>query len=898
MADAAQHPPLASNSPVTRLAKSDGSELGGREKEFAEGLNGLAEFDTGSNQQHNNSSASVSEASSPIRPAPIPSPLGASQADSKGDVSLPPKGPLESQRMQYEMSGPPENESRENAAPGPQELPLDKAEAMDSSGASTNIDETTESSASAAAAAAAAAISLATFQSQAAQTSGDGPTTPQQPISVAVTAVEGIYLANYSGVDVLEYEVDHVCVMRRISDSALNATQILKLAGLDKSKRTRVLERELKGKVEKVQGGYRKYQGSWVSFEVGLMLCKQYSVADSLAPLLKFDMSQANIQRTPTREQAYAARMTHIPTHQMPVASHVLRTSPLSSRALAALSSLTQSPRKRLKLDGTETGGTETANIPMDPSTIHLYQQPLPPLQQCPETDRSRDMITEMFLNLSEDDSFSDVPDNQGIQIEIDAPIDDAGHTALHWAAALGRIQLVRSLIERGADCRRSNYSGESPLVRAVLVTNNSDLSSFKDLLNYIYPAIYLIDTSGRTVLHHIALTAGIRGRADASRYYLETLLSWVVCNKNLETFAANLLNVQDSNGDTALNIAARVGNKSIVHQLLEVNADANIANRAGLRPADFEVVPPFSRHVDQTGAAAATAVATAAAAGASTPEHVVRPRSSLDTTNVASDEMVSQQTEATGPISGPTPVPSSSEGAIAESSKGQNLESRPKMTLSGVEKRKEILEMMKATLATLEQNFSQEVELKQNLLNELHAQLRETAGQLSIYRQHVESLRDIVSRFSTWRRSVESLESAMQAEDSNFHAGSNHSMDQIVHFEGNFDADQPFRIDANSEDLANGRIPVPLLRARLSAYKYNEQRLIKLRDELKGRSTMLEQKFRHVVSLCTGVFEDQVDSLLESLLQAVESDAGDVDMSRVASFLEKVGKQEQSCHT
>lgn len=58
-----------------------------------------------------------------------------------------------------------------------------------------------------------------------------------------------------------------VAVMRRRSDSWLNATQILKVAGFDKPQRTRVLEREIqKGEHEKVQGGYGKYQGEFLSF--------------------------------------------------------------------------------------------------------------------------------------------------------------------------------------------------------------------------------------------------------------------------------------------------------------------------------------------------------------------------------------------------------------------------------------------------------------------------------------------------------------------------------------------------------------------------------------------------------------------------------------------------------
>lgn len=69
----------------------------------------------------------------------------------------------------------------------------------------------------------------------------------------------GARQAVYSGVSVYEMEINGVAVMRRRSDSWLNATQILKVAGVDKGKRTKVLEKEiLTGEHEKVQGGYGK----------------------------------------------------------------------------------------------------------------------------------------------------------------------------------------------------------------------------------------------------------------------------------------------------------------------------------------------------------------------------------------------------------------------------------------------------------------------------------------------------------------------------------------------------------------------------------------------------------------------------------------------------------------
>ena len=61
--------------------------------------------------------------------------------------------------------------------------------------------------------------------------------------------------------------------MRRRADSYVNATQILKVAGVDKGRRTKILEKEiLPGKHEIVQGGYGKYQGTW-SVELSVQYC-------------------------------------------------------------------------------------------------------------------------------------------------------------------------------------------------------------------------------------------------------------------------------------------------------------------------------------------------------------------------------------------------------------------------------------------------------------------------------------------------------------------------------------------------------------------------------------------------------------------------------------------------
>ena len=50
------------------------------------------------------------------------------------------------------------------------------------------------------------------------------------------------------------------------------------------------------------------------------------------------------------------------------------------------------------------------------------------------------------------------------------------------------------------------------------------------------------------------------------------------------------MLDAQDTNGDTALNIAERLGNRVLVKQLGKIGANAEPANSFGLPPLDFEI--------------------------------------------------------------------------------------------------------------------------------------------------------------------------------------------------------------------------------------------------------------------------------------------------------------------
>ena len=165
--------------------------------------------------------------------------------------------------------------------------------------------------------------------------------------------------------------------------------------------------------------------------------------------------------------------------------------------------------------------------------------------------------------------------------INLDRPIDDKGHTALHWAAAMGDLGVVKDLVQRGASIDALSKNGETALMRAVIFTNNFDKQSMERLAGWLIRTVTFAEWFGSTVFHHIATTTSSKSKYACARYYLDTLL-----NKMSELYSPidieKILNMQDRNGDTAITIAARNGARKCVRSLIGRNAAVDIANDLG----------------------------------------------------------------------------------------------------------------------------------------------------------------------------------------------------------------------------------------------------------------------------------------------------------------------------
>ncbi|KIJ20108.1 hypothetical protein PAXINDRAFT_107851 [Paxillus involutus ATCC 200175] len=429
-----------------------------------------------------------------------------------------------------------------------------------------------------------------------------------------------IFKATYSGIPVYEMMCKGVAVMRRRSDSWLNATQILKVAGFDKPQRTRVLEREVqKGEHEKVQGGYGKYQGTWIPLERGLALAKQYNCEAGLRPIIEFQPAGKSPPLAPKHlvssgTAAKPARRAAIAAVAEPSSSLVAT----RSRRQAEVEE--ESEKEPFSEPGSEDGsmtsspsrGSSSSRTPSPIADTYDQMEVSEDRRHGGRRKAPRRHLHERYDDASEEEgapqangtndprAYSDqileyfISDtNQIPQILISPPvdfdanmaIDDDGHTALHWASAMGRLRIVKLLLTAGADIFKVNKAGQTALMRSVMFANNYDVRKFPELYELLHRSTLNIDNYNRTVFHHIVDVAMSKGKTHAARYYMETVLNRLA---DYPKELADVINFQDEDGETALTMAARCRSKRLVKLLIDHGADPKIVNRDGKSTEDY----------------------------------------------------------------------------------------------------------------------------------------------------------------------------------------------------------------------------------------------------------------------------------------------------------------------
>lgn len=167
-------------------------------------------------------------------------------------------------------------------------------------------------------------------------------------------------------------------------------------------------------------------------------------------------------------------------------------------------------------------------------------------------------------------------------------PIDTERHTALHWASAMGDVEVIKQLKRFQANLASQNVRGETPFMRSVNFTNCYEKQSFPMVMKELFSTVDARDASGCTVIHHAAVMKSGRVTSHScSRYYLDNIL-----NKLQETRPAEqvqlLIDAQDNDGNTAVHLAAMRDARKCIRALLGRGASTDIPNNEGVRAEDL----------------------------------------------------------------------------------------------------------------------------------------------------------------------------------------------------------------------------------------------------------------------------------------------------------------------
>ncbi|KAL8664517.1 MAG: hypothetical protein Q9168_007885, partial [Polycauliona sp. 1 TL-2023] len=191
------------------------------------------------------------------------------------------------------------------------------------------------------------------------------------------------------------------------------------------------------------------------------------------------------------------------------------------------------------------------------------------------------DQLLDYFMLSETDRSYPMAPPQPPSGFVVNKPIDEQGHTALHWGAAMGDVETIKMFIGRGAHIDVPNVRGETPLIRAVLFTNNHEKAKMPDIVEILLDTIMKCDNYGATVLHHVAMTTKSSSRKRSARYYLNVLLTRLGDMLSRQEFA-HFLEARDNNGDTAVHIAARHNAKKCVREFQGRGVSFDIQNENG----------------------------------------------------------------------------------------------------------------------------------------------------------------------------------------------------------------------------------------------------------------------------------------------------------------------------
>lgn len=215
-----------------------------------------------------------------------------------------------------------------------------------------------------------------------------------------------------------------------------------------------------------------------------------------------------------------------------------------------------------------------------------------------------QDYYTSQLLSFFINDS--PVPDflyNPPSDFDINRPIDDEGHTPLHWASALAAVDIIKLLVANNADTLILNDAGMNALSKLVHFSNSYDWKNFTVILPLLKHCLVVPDSNLRTPIHYLMELSSVPNKQNSSRYYFHEILNFVKSqqkeaekfnncnndnNNNNRQLLQVLINHSDINGDTALHLAIKSDSRDLIKELIIYGADIS---RVGIQSIPQDIL-------------------------------------------------------------------------------------------------------------------------------------------------------------------------------------------------------------------------------------------------------------------------------------------------------------------
>ncbi|KAJ2365940.1 transcriptional regulator swi6, partial [Coemansia sp. RSA 2607] len=377
----------------------------------------------------------------------------------------------------------------------------------------------------------------------------------------------------------------------------------------------------------------------------------------------------------------------------------------------------------------------------------------------------------------------------------------------------------------------------------------------------------------GRSVFDETACQPSLTlGRGDGDTHIVRSAANGTNTNADFAAF----LNLQDIDGNTALNIAARNGDRAMVRMLVGAGASVSIVNRVGLCPLDFGVDRIVEGVIDL---------------------HEADMTGSVNGTIDPISSPTMARRGLAHPISLQTPQRSSMHGGSAMNLLSTPAEQRMHQSVMSIQR----------MMSDLESEFSDEMRLKHESFEGIKQQLRTTTIELVKARETIHQLHTKTTQLTEIKSRVGYLEETLAREtcavreaisalpsDSKPRQDLEHLLDSLLSSpstspanidDGELDAGLPsivlgipptadLSLDNIEDDPVKMRAAIDRLRVINQVYARRDALLRERVAALRRRADVSERErqYRQIIASCCEISEADVDIWIDRLVSAVES--------------------------